>query len=62
MGLVGVARPWLKVAEFAEISGFDIQTVRRALRSGELRGFKVGRQWLIPLEQFENAPKMTAND
>lgn len=53
MVFTGKERPWLKVAEFAKLSGFDVQTVRRMLRSGELHGFKIGRQWLIPIDQFE---------
>lgn len=46
-------RTWLRVSDFADQTGLDEQTIRRALRNGELRGFKVGHQWLIPIDQFE---------
>lgn len=46
-------KPWMRVKEFAELSGIDSQTIRKALRKGELHGFKVGHQWLISVEQFE---------
>lgn len=35
------------VAEFAESIGAHEDTVRRLLRSGELRGFKVNGQWRV---------------
>lgn len=59
---MGNEKAWMKVGEFAALCGIDEQTIRRELRHGKLKGFKVGHQWLIPLEQFENAPKVTAND
>jgi excisionase family DNA binding protein len=44
--------------ELAEAWDVHQETVRRWLRSGELQGLKVGRQWRVPLaavEAFEQA-------
>lgn len=54
-------RPWLKPGELSEMSGIDVQTIRKELRSGKLRGFKVGAQWLIPLDQFEDYAGVVAD-
>lgn len=35
------------VAEFADSLGLNPETVRELLRSGDLRGFKVNREWRI---------------
>ena len=37
----------------AEITGYNIQYLRRLLRSGKLEGIKIGQIWLIELESLE---------
>ncbi len=37
----------------AEITGYDIQYLRRLLRSGKLRGVKIGQLWLIEMQSLE---------
>jgi len=39
--------------EFALLTGVAEITVRRWLRSGELKGTKIGRKWLIPHSEIE---------
>ncbi len=34
----------------ADVTGYNIQYVRRILRSGVLEGVKIGQMWLIDLE------------
>lgn len=35
-----------------EITGYNIQYLRRILRSGVLQGIKIGQMWLINIESF----------
>lgn len=37
--------------EFAAITGLNVCTVRRMCRTGRIPAVKVGRKWLIGLEQ-----------
>jgi excisionase family DNA binding protein len=41
-------RVFLTTAEAAELYQLDMDTVLKCLRTGEIPGFKVGRQWRIP--------------
>ena len=38
----------LSVNEAAEISGFTTGWIRQLLIKGELKGFKIGRDWRVP--------------
>ena len=37
----------------AELTGYNIQYLRRVLRSGALEGIKIGQMWLIDMESLE---------
>jgi excisionase family DNA binding protein len=37
----------------AEVTGYNIQYLRRMLRSGKLRGVKIGQMWLIEMDALE---------
>jgi excisionase family DNA binding protein len=48
------------VSEFSKELGVPQSSVRRWLKSGELRGTKMGKKWLIPASEIErlvNPPK-----
>jgi len=48
------------VSEFSRELGVPHSSVRRWLKSGELRGTKMGKKWLIPASEIErlvNPPK-----
>lgn len=47
----------LTVEEIAERWRVSPTTVRRALMSGALKGFQVGRQWRVPEEAVEQYEK-----
>jgi len=37
----------------ADVTGYNIQYLRRLLRSGTLKGVKIGQVWLIDMESLE---------
>jgi excisionase family DNA binding protein len=37
----------------AEATGYNIQYLRRLLRSGKLEGIKIGQLWLIEMQSLE---------
>ena len=37
----------------ADATGYNIQYLRRMLRSGALRGVKIGQMWLIEMDDLE---------
>ena len=37
----------------ADVTGYNIQYLRRMLRSGVLRGIKIGQLWLIEMQSLE---------
>ena len=41
------------VSEFSEELGVPQSSVRRWLKTGELRGTKMGKKWLIPASEME---------
>ena len=41
------------VMEFASELGIPQSSVRRWLKSGELRGTKMGKKWLIPASEID---------
>ena len=36
----------------ADVTGYNIQYLRRMLRSGALKGIKIGQMWLIDMESL----------
>jgi len=43
----------LTVQAAAEVTGYNIQYLRRILRSGVLKGVKIGQLWLIEMQSLE---------
>ena len=43
----------ITVKTASEITGYNIQYLRRLLRSGRLGGIKIGQIWLIEMESLE---------
>jgi len=43
----------LTVQAAADVTGYNIQYLRRLLRSGTLEGCKIGQMWLIDMESLE---------
>ena len=43
----------LAVRAAADVTGYNIQYLRRMLRSGVLEGVKIGQMWLIDMESLE---------
>lgn len=43
----------LTVSEAAQLLRLKPKTIRLWLETGRLRGFKVGRQWRIPVSELE---------
>ena len=48
-----VFRNCITVKDAAFHSGYNIQYLRRMLRSGALSGVKIGQMWLIEMEALE---------
>ena len=46
-------KPFLSVREVAVLLDVKPQTIHALLRSGELRGLRIGREWRIPRADFE---------
>ena len=43
----------ITVQAAAEVTGYNIQYLRRILRSGALKGCKIGQMWLIEIDALE---------
>ena len=43
----------ITVQAASEATGYNIQYLRRILRSGALRGVKIGQMWLIEMDALE---------
>ncbi len=43
----------ISVKSAARISGYSLQYIRRLLRTGSLKGLKVGQVWLIDMAVFD---------
>ena len=43
----------ITVQAAAEVTGYNIQYLRRILRSGVLKGVKIGQLWLIEMQSLE---------
>jgi len=44
---------YVTVQAAAYVSGYNIQYLRRLLRSGKLEGIKIGQLWLIEMQSLE---------
>jgi len=44
---------YVTVQATAEVTGYNIQYLRRLLRSGTLEGIKIGQIWLIEMQSLE---------
>jgi excisionase family DNA binding protein len=51
----------ITVKDAAFHSGYNIQYLRRMLRSGTLKGIKIGQMWLIELDALETYLKQAEN-
>jgi len=43
----------LTVQAAADVTGYNIQYLRRLLRSGKLEGIKIGQIWLIEIQSLD---------
>jgi excisionase family DNA binding protein len=43
----------ITVQAAADVTGYNIQYLRRLLRSGALKGVKIGQMWLIEMDALE---------
>ena len=60
---VDVGKEWLSVADVCEYMDVSPFVVTRVLRSGDLPGVKIGREWRVARRDFEdwlNAQRMEA--
>lgn len=58
-----IGKDWLSVADICDYMGVSAFVVTRVLRSGELPGVKMGREWRVARLDFEewlNAQRMRA--
>ena len=44
---------YVTVQAAAEVTGYNNQYLRRMLRSGKLRGIKIGQIWLIEMQSLD---------
>ena len=44
---------YVTVQAAADLTGYNIQYLRRLLRSGKLEGIKIGQIWLIEIQSLE---------
>jgi len=51
----------ITVQTAAEVTGYNIQYLRRLLRSGALEGIKIGQMWLIEMDALETYLKRVKN-
>jgi len=51
---ISVDKDWLSVADVCEYLGVTPFVVTRVLRSGELPGVKIGREWRVARLDFED--------
>jgi excisionase family DNA binding protein len=43
----------ITVQAASDVTGYNIQYLRRILRSGQLKGVKIGQMWLIDMDSLE---------
>ena len=51
---VDLDKQWLSVADICEYMGVSTFVVTRVLRSGELPAVKMGREWRVSRQDFED--------
>ena len=51
----------LSVQAAAEFSGYNVQYLRRLVRSGEVEGVKIGQMWLVDVASLEAYLKRVRN-
>jgi len=44
---------YISVQAAADLTGYNLQYLRRLLRSGKLEGIKIGQLWLIEMQSLE---------
>lgn len=54
-----VTKTYLSTPEVAEILGISRITVFRRIKSGEIKAEKIGRNFIVPAEQFISNKKLT---
>lgn len=54
MSLSTVQRQFYSLAEFAEIFGLDIKTIRRYIAEGRVKAFRIGGAIRIPMTEVEH--------
>jgi excisionase family DNA binding protein len=52
-GIRQLPRQFLRPSEVVQLTGLSKSTVFAALYSGELKGHRVGRAWLVAVEDVE---------
>lgn len=61
---VELDKEWLSVADICEYMDVSAYVVTRVLRAGELPAIKMGREWRVSRQDFEdwlNAQRLTAD-
>lgn len=53
MAQVVIERRYVRPADVAKMTGLSKSSVMDALWKGELKGFRRGRAWLIPVEAID---------
>ena len=48
-----LSKSHVPVQAAADVTGYNIQYLRRILRSGALEGVKIGQMWLIEMDALE---------
>ncbi len=51
---VDVGKEWMSVADICEYMGVSTFVVTRVLRAGELPAVKMGREWRVARQDFED--------
>ncbi len=47
-----IKKQYLSTAEFAKLLNVSRITVFKKIQSGKIKGFKIGRNYVIPVEEF----------
>jgi excisionase family DNA binding protein len=54
-----VTKTYLTTSEVAKILGVNRVTIFRRIKSGEIKAERIGRNFLVPAEQFVSQNKLT---
>jgi excisionase family DNA binding protein len=57
-----LSREYLRVTEFASVTGLSTKTVKRLVAAGSIASIKVGRSRLIPYAELANLGQPSGND